>query len=114
MPQPPPATSMIKSKIRYHSCFLSIRQIFNFFIFSLRQNFVLEKIYLREKSRLGQKNLNGPIFDFMDFLALLGDFRFWILLNYWKFPDKLVPYETYIISEENLEVILFARKYLKI
>ena len=54
-----------------------------------------------------------PIFDFMDLWALPDDFRFSVLLNYWKFPNEIVPYDTYIIFEDNLGAMLFARKISK-
>ena len=45
---------------------------------------------------------------------MLGDFRFSILLNYWEYPNAVVTFDTYIIFEEHLGAMLFARKYLKI
>ena len=52
---------------------------------------------------LGRKIVSsGQFFDFMDFWALLGDSWFLILLNDWNLPNKIVPYDTYIIFEEDL------------
>ena len=55
----------------------------------------------------------GQFFDFMDIWALPGDYLFYILLNYWKSPYEIVPYDTYIIFEEHLGAMLFARKISK-
>ena len=52
---------------------------------------------------LGKKIVStGQFFDFMDPSALPGDSWFVILLNDWNFPNKIVPYDTYIIFEQHL------------
>ena len=49
----------------------------------------------------------------MDIWALPGDSWILILLDYWNLPYKIVPYDTYIIFEQHLGAMLFARKISK-
>ena len=55
----------------------------------------------------------SQFFDFMDIWDFSGDFLFFILLNCWKSPYEIVPYDTYIIFEEHSGAMLFARKRSK-
>ena len=47
----------------------------------------------------------------MDFWALPGDF--WFYGIFWKFPNEIVPYDTYIIFEKHLGSMLFAQNIPK-
>ena len=49
----------------------------------------------------------------MDFWALPSDSWFVILLNYWNSPNKIVPYDTYIIFEQLFGAMLFTRNISK-
>ena len=50
---------------------------------------------------------------FMDIWAFPGDHWFLILLNYWKSPYEIVPYDTYNFFEEHLGAKILARKISK-
>ena len=49
----------------------------------------------------------------MDFLDLPGDSWFLILWNFWKPPNEIVSYDTYIIFEKRLGAMLFAQNTSK-
>ena len=51
---------------------------------------------------MAKKISTGQFFVFVGIWALPGDSRFLILLNDWELPNEIVPYDTYIIFEENL------------
>ena len=72
------------------------------------------KIVLGKNLVLGKKNVSiSQFFVFMDIWDLPGDSLFLVLLNYWNSSYKIVSYDTYIIFEEHLEAMLFARKISK-
>ena len=49
----------------------------------------------------------------MDFWDFPGDFNFLILLDYWKPPDEIVTYDTYIIFVNKLVATFFVKYILK-
>ena len=84
--------------------------MFNFLNFCLQIFFVLDKNRLRENLVLGKKIVStDQFFVIVDIWALPGDSWFLFLMNYWNSPYIIVPYDTYIIFEQHLGAMLFAR-----
>ena len=74
----------------------------------------LIKIVLGKNLVLGKKIVStGQFFVFVDIWALPGDSWFLILLIYWNSPYKIDPYDAYIIFEQHLGAMWFAKKMSK-
>ena len=49
----------------------------------------------------------------MDFWGVPADFDSLILSSFWKFPNEIVSYDTYIIFEKHLGEMLFVQNISK-